>query len=359
MLRVLRHSLSYLLCLAAGWVMSSSMRPKQELMPVQRLVSAPSSQQKPPLETQALEVPKEIVSPFGEVPVLVSPEAKPLPVAASPQELKDRVCKQHLAGHDEAALAVFLAHPSLAERQGIAMALATNGRDMDPHFVARLVLSLPPGEETDKALGRLLTEWSSWDAEEALNFMATLPPERFNAWSLGSAGFHLSQLAPEKVSAFAMRLDASARGRLLEYLAGSVGQTGSWQNLSKIMELVPATTTGDSIPDFFLGMNLARIEPRQVERWIAEETDTRRRDQLISGYTRHLERNDPVTALRWDGKIVAEKEREAEFDRHLRDWLETDRMAALAWLRGEEARSILPSTNRSFWLRRYGLEGAP
>ena len=263
------------------------------------------------------------------------------------------------AGQTEVAHAAFLKIESLEVRQGIAAAFAADSQYLDPGFVTRMVMSLPPGPAADKALGRLLSEWSSLDADEALRFMETLPVERFNDLSLGSCAFGLGQLPAERVAAFVGKLDPKARGWFMEVLLGTLDQTGSWTNLQRIMDLVSFTSSKDSIPDFFLGMRIAEAAPLRVEAWIREETNPIRRDQLISGYTRSRENGEPAAAVRWDVQIQDADTRREEVRRHLHRWLETDRAAALAWLRGSEARSLLPMEQRSPLLRSYGLEAAP
>jgi hypothetical protein len=81
------------------------------------------------------------------------------------------------------------------QRLGLARELVQNARRMDPHVLARIILGLPRGQASDTLLWRLVSDWSTNDAESTLLFIETLPPDRLNSVGvLTNSAFGLSRL---------------------------------------------------------------------------------------------------------------------------------------------------------------------
>lgn len=279
-------------------------------------------------------------------------------MAGTQAEIKDWIRKRYVDGQPELALAAFLKIPSLKIRQGLALAFATDSKNMDPHFVGRLILSLPAGGASDKAFARLINDWTNIDADEALRFMEKVPVERFNDVVLDYTVFGLCQLPAERVAAFVNKLGGKERAWFLETAMITRDQTGSSRNVQRIKELVSATPAKEEVSRFLVDPEVAAAEPRQLEQWIAEEIDPVRRDRLISGYARS-KLTQPEASLRWAAQIRDTEKKRSEQGWHLREWLESDRAAALAWLQGREARELVQTEHRASLLRSYGLEAAP
>lgn len=356
MLRAVQNSFSYLLCLAAGVTVGVNWRVNQRLMPVVAPVQQGTlAVVQTPVATEAVPGGHAAKPPEEKDPVPKLEPAAP-PPGLLPYQLQDWMRERWKEGRDDLALAAFLARPDLAERQGIAESFAGGCEHLDPHAVARVVLSLPSGMAADRALRELLSEWARADALEAVDFMETLPAERLTGLVLGSSGYGLSELPAERLAAFAGKLNAEARGTLVDALTAMADQAGSWSNLQRFTELVRKDHPEMKESEYERGILFASSVPAQVEQWIAASTEPARRDMLISGYTRSFERGDPQRALQWDARITSAAMRDDEVGRHVSAWLRIDRVAALQWLKSDAARTLMTPALRRSKLLQNGLE---
>ncbi|HCN27347.1 MAG TPA: hypothetical protein DIT64_00855 [Verrucomicrobiales bacterium] len=298
----------------------------------------------------------------GPAPILpgtTSPAAKPPPftsAAASMEWVRARMQK----GDTTAAERFFHHDAGLTDEQriGLARELMQNARRMDPHVLARIILGLPRGQAADTLLWRLVSDWSTNDAEAALLFIETLPPDRLNTVGvLTNSAFGLSRLPAERVLALAARLDDHGRSYLAEGLVGFADQAGSWRNTAAILAKLNGPSPPDAISaEWMLGMRLAEIAPQSLESQLTTETDPAKRDKLLQGYAHETGRNDPPRGLEMDARIQDPKVREKHIKYHTEHWLESDRTAALAWLRSPAAAQLMDREQRAKLLRTYHLE---
>lgn len=266
-------------------------------------------------------------------------------------------------GDTTAAERLFRQNAGLSDDQrlGLARELLQNARRMDPRVLAHIILGLPRGEEADKLLWRLVTDWSANDAEAALLFIETLPADRLNTVGvLTNSAFGLSRLPAERVLALAARLDDKGRACLAEGLVGFADQGGSWRNTTAILaHLNGRPQTGAISAERMLGTTLAGIAPQDVENRMAAETDPWKRDALLQGYAWTTGIQDPSRGLELDAHIQNPKVRLEQVRVHTQRWLECDRAAALAWLQSPAAAPLMGHEERAKLLRIYHLEAAP
>jgi hypothetical protein len=246
------------------------------------------------------------------------------------------------------------------QRLGLARELVQNARRMDPHVLARIILGLPRGQASDTLLWRLVSDWSTNDAESTLLFIETLPPDRLNSVGvLTNSAFGLSRLPAERVLALAAKLDDHGRSYLAEGLVGFADQAGSWRNTTAILAKLNGTTPPDAISAAYMfGMRLTEIDPQSLEKMITTATDPSNRDKLLQGYAHMTGRNDPARGLELDAQIQDPTVREKHIKYHTDYWLESDRTAALAWLQGPAAAQLMDREERARLLRIYRLEAS-
>lgn len=266
-------------------------------------------------------------------------------------------------GDTTAAERLFWNVAGLSDGQRIALAkelLTTNNfRRMDPHVLARMVFGLPSGKETDPLIWRLISEWSLDDAEGALHFLETLPPDQLNAQGVLNNAYGLVYLPAERVLSFAAMLDDKGRAYLANGIA-MAGKASSWRNTSAILDNLNVTPQKEtSTPEHQLGSHLAEISPQAIESRIAAETDPMKRDELLHGYAWVTGIKNPQRGLELDAQIVNPEARAKVVQRHASIWLECDRAAALAWLQSDAAAQLMEREDRSKMLRSYNLEATP
>ena len=198
------------------------------------------------------------------LPGTTSPAAKPPPFTSTTASM-EWVRARMQNGDTTAAERFFRRDAGLTDEQrlGLARELMQNARRMDPNVLARIILGLPRGEAADRLLWRLVTDWSANDAEAALLFIETLPPDRLNTVGvLTNSAFGLSLLPAERVLALAARLDDKGRACLAEGLVGFADQGGSWRNTTAILAGLNDAPQADAISaGRMLGMRLAEIAP--------------------------------------------------------------------------------------------------
>jgi len=246
------------------------------------------------------------------------------------------------------------------QRLGLAKELVQNARRMDPHVLARIILGLPRGQAADRLLWSLVSDWSTIDAEAALLFIETLPPDRLNSVGvLTNSAFGLSRLPAERVLALAAKLDDHGRSYLAEGLVGFADQAGSWRNTTAILAKLNGTAPPDAISaEWMLGMRLTEIDPQSLESQLTAETDPLKRDKLLQGHASRTGVNDPARGLELDAQIQDPKIRAEYIKYHTDYWLESDRTAALAWLQGPAAAQLMDREERARLLRIYHLEAS-
>lgn len=315
-------------------------------------------------------------SPPAAAPGLTQARAKPAPILPStaPPPVRpppftstaasiEWVRAQRQKGDASAAERLFREDAGLtdAQRLGLARELMQDSRRMDPRVLARIILGLPRGQPSDTLLWRLVTEWSSADAEAALLFIETLPADRLNTVGvLTNAAFGLSLLPAERVLALAARLDDHGRACLAEGLVGFADQAGSWRNTTAILaKLNGNLRTGVISAERMLGAKLAEIAPEDVESRLTAETDPLKHDELLQGYAWVTGIQDPSRGLELDAHIQNPKVRLEQSRLHARRWLECDRAAALVWLQSPDAAQLMGHAERTKLLGSYSREAAP
>ena len=263
-------------------------------------------------------------------------------------------------GDTTAAERFFRKDAGLTDEQRLSLAreLVQNGRRMDPRVLARIVMSLPRGDESDRLLWRLVSDWCSYDAEDALRFIEVLPADRLNtAGILVNSAFGLADLPVERLLAFAATLNDKGRAYLVEGLVGFADQAGSWRNTSAVLAKLNVKPEKEAVSaEWFLGRNLGEIDPQAIESQIAAETDPVRRDKLLSGYAQTLESIDPERSIDLEAQTTNPAGNVRE---RVESWLYIDRAAALAWLQSDAARQLMDRTARVELLRTYQLEATP
>ncbi len=287
--------------------------------------------------------------------------ARPPPYTSATASM-EWVRAQMQKGDTTAAERFFRQGTDLTDEQRLVLAkeLVQNGRRMDPHVLARIILGLPRGQAADRLLWRLVSDWSTNDAESALVFIETLPPDRLNSVGvLTNSAFGLAQLPAERVLALAAKLDDHGRFYLAEGLVGFADQGGSWRNTTAILAKLNGTAPPDAIsPDYMLGMRLTEIDPPSLESQLTAETDPLKRDKLLQGHAWMTGRNDPPRGLELDAQIQDPTVRQKHITFHIDYWLESDRAAALAWLQGPAAEQLMDRVERARLLRIYHLKAA-
>lgn len=288
--------------------------------------------------------------------------AKPPPFSSVTASM-EWVRAQMRKGDTTAAERLFRQDAGLTDEQrlGLARELVQNARRMDPHVLARIILGLPRGQAADTLLWRLVSDWSTNDAESALLFIETLPPDRLNTVGvLTNSAFGLSRLPAERVLALAAKLDDHGRSYLAEGLVGFADQAGSWRNTTAILAKLSDTAPPDAISAAYMfGMRLAEIDPQSLESMITTATDPSKRDKLLQGHAWSTGVNDPPHGLELDAQIQDPKVREKHIRLHTDYWLESDRAAALAWLQSPAAAQLMDREQRAKLFRIYRLEVAP
>lgn len=279
-------------------------------------------------------------------------------VTASVEWVREQMRKGNL----NAAELLFRHDAGLTPEQRLALAkeLVRDFRRHDPRSLGRIVLGLPRGDESDHLLWNLIAAWSGEDAEGALRFIEALPADRLNTVGvLQNAAWGLCRLPADRVLAFAARLDEKGRACLAEGLATFADQAGSWRNSSAILAKLDARPhEGVLSAERQTAYQLGEIDPQGLESLIAAETDVTKRDEMLKGYSWLVGLKDPARGIDLDSQIVDPKERQQQIEHHMRQWLSSDRAAALAWLQGDVAETLLSTTERVKLLKSYGLEAA-
>jgi len=294
---------------------------------------------------------------FSSAPLAALP-----PAYTSATASMEWVRAQMQKGDTTAAERFFRQGTDLSDEQRLSLAreLVQNARRMDPHVLARIILGLPRGQAADMLLWRLVSDWSTNDAEAALLFIETLPPDRLNSVGvLTNSAFGLSRLPAERVLALAAKLDDHGRSYLAEGLVGFADQAGSWRNTTAILAKLSGTAPPDAISaDYMLGMRLTEIDPASLESQLTAETDPLKRDKLLQGHAWATGTHDPQRGLELDARIQDPTVRQKHITFHIDYWLESDRAAALAWLQGPAAAQLMDREQRARLLRIYHLEVA-
>lgn len=332
-----RTLLTTALCALVGALMGSWRRPGEER------------------EISPAVVISTAVAPAGELPGMPPPFVS---VAASMEWVRGRLEK----GDFGAAELLFRPGAGLTEAQRLELAeqLVRQYRKMDPRVLARIVLSLPEGAAATRAANQLFTQWCADDADDALRCLETLPADRLNTILLHNAGFGLARLPAERLLAFAARLNDKGRAFLAEGLATFADQAGSWWNTAAVLAKLPRKPDKDAVSvEWQIAVNLATVAPQEAERLITAEPDLTKRADLLGGYAWVTGMSDPARGIELDALIVDAKMREGHLQRHVGEWLGTDRAAALAWLQGAEAARIMSPEQRAHFHRINGLEVAP
>lgn len=267
------------------------------------------------------------------------------------------------AGNPAAAELLFHKDAGLtdAQREQLANELVRSHsyRRMNPRVLARILLSLPPGNATTRALNEFFSQWCGDDAEDALRYLETMPADRLNTILLTYASFGLTRLPAERVAAFAGKLDDKGRAFLADGLVTFANQAGAWRNTSAILSQMNAKPEKDARSvEWQLAVNLADIAPQEVESRIANETDPAKRAELLGGYALSTGIRDPEQGVRLNAQIQQPEMRERHLAHHVGKWLRTDRSTALAWLQSSEAAQIMSAEQRAVYLRSYGLEAS-
>lgn len=264
-------------------------------------------------------------------------------------------------GDTTAAERLFQKAAGLTDEQRLALATVLVGdfRRVEPRVVARILLGLPRGQAADHLLWGFLSNWSNYEADDALRFIEVLPSDRLNTVGVlhnSASGF--VRLPAERVLAFASRLNEEGRSYLAEGLVALTNQTGSWRNTKAILDQLNVKSQKDAIsPEWFLGRQLAEIEPQALESRIAAETDPVKLDKLFEGYASHLRTFDPERGLAALTQMQHPEPRDVT--NHVENWLTSNRAAALIWLQSDAARQLMAADDRARLLRLYQKEAVP
>ena len=311
-------------------------------------------------ETQASESPPEATTKAPAASRAASLRAKPPPFTSAVASM-EWIRAQMEKGDTTAAEQLFRKEAGLTDEQRLDLAKVIVGdfRRMDPRMIARILLGLPRGQEADYLFWGFLSNWSNYEADDALRFIELLPADRLNTVGVlhnSASGF--VRLPAELVLAFASRLSDEGRSYLAEGLVGLSDQIGSWRNTKAILDQLNVKPQKDAIsPEWFLGQQLAEIDPQALERQIATETDPVKLDKLFEGYASHIRRFDPERGLAALAQMQHPEPREVT--RHVENWLTSNRAAALTWLQSDAARQLMPLEDRARLLRSYQKEAAP
>lgn len=308
------------------------------------------------METVVAASTKPVISPTQAA---ASFQVRPPPFTSSTASM-EWVRAQMEKGDTTASERFFRKDAGLTDEQRLSLAreLVQNGRRMDPRVLARIVMSLPRGDESDRLLWRLVSDWCSYDAEDALRFIEVLPADRLNtAGILVNSAFGLGDLPAERLLAFAATLNDKGRAYLVEGLVGFADQAGSWRNTSAVLAKLNVKPEKEAVSaEWFLGRNLGEIDPQAIESQIAAETDPVKRDKLLSGYAQAVEGTDPERSIALEAQTTNSAGNVRE---RVESWLYIDRAAALAWLQIDAARQLMDRTARVELLRTYQLEATP
>jgi hypothetical protein len=311
-------------------------------------------------ETEAPESSSETVSKAPPASRAASLQAKPPPFTSAIASM-EWIRAQMEKGDTTAAEQYFRKEAGLTDEQRLALATVLVGdfRRVEPRMVARILLGLPRGQAADHLLWGFLSNWSNYDADDALRFIEILPSDRLNTVGVlhnSASGF--VRLPAERVLAFASRLNEQGRAYLAEGLVALSDQIGSWRNTKAILDQLNAKPQKDAIsPEWFLGRQLAEIDPQALERRIAAETDPLKLDKLFEGYASHLRRFDPERGLAALAQM--QHPEPSNVTNHVENWLTSNRAAALVWLQGDAARQLMPQEDRARLLRVYQKEATP
>lgn len=350
---VLKHFFAGCFFLAAGTAIGWLLRPGNSLESIPW----------PPPVAQILRLPKPapvIVDAPVEVlgPQLPAPDDTKPPPGLRPRELQSWMQERWREGRHHLALAAFLAVPDLTDRVGIAESFAGAVAHYEPRLIAQLVLSLPPGKDADRILSRLVREWAAADAEEALRFLAQLPPARLTgktlSWIPG-----LADLPPQVLESFAAKLDEAERKDLYGTLLGESARTGSWQQTQAWLKALPVGHRAEVMAQSNMARQLADASPQTVETWLESETDVKVQDQLKRAQADSLAASDPAAGLQLLEGVSEPEERHKAASHIAGLWLFTERRAALTWLRSDAAASVMKPEERLMVLGLYGLEAKP
>lgn len=277
------------------------------------------------------------------------------PPGLEPYQLQDWMRDRWDEGRPEVAFAAFLAVPDLATRQGIAESFAGGGAHYDPALIAQLILSLPPDKVANRALGKLIQEWSEADAEEAFRFLTTIPAQRLTADVFTWISLHFASLPPEQVVAFASKLSPALQTRFLRPLFSN---TGSWERTCLWLDQVPAHVRQTVMSESMFARDLALFTPEQAQAWMAQQ-DPVTQAQLQASLAATVASHDRKAGLELLAAVPAGPERAASANNIVSQWLVTDRPAAIEWLRSATAAAMMKPSERAWLLRINGLEVTP
>lgn len=311
-------------------------------------------------ETKAPESPPKATTKAPAASHAVSLQARHPPFTSAGVSM-EWIRAQMEKGDITAAERFFRKDAGLTDEQRLALAtvLADDFRRVEPRVVARILLGLPRGDQADHLLWSFLSNWSNYEADDALRFIEVLPSDRLNTVGvLHNSACGIVRLPAERVLAFASRLSDEGRSYLAEGLVGLSDQIGSWRNTKAILDQLNVKPQKDAIsPEWFLGRQLAEIDPQALERQIASETDPAKLDKLFEGYASHLRRFDPERGLAALAQMQHPEPRDVV--RHVENWLSSNRAAALTWLQGGAARQLMNREDRARLLRSYQKEATP
>lgn|GEM_PF-4305507 len=319
----------------------------------------PSSSQKQSVDVVARTVPRQSKA-AGPLPVPRTDQASEAalpavpPPGLEPYQLQDWMRDRWDEERPEVAFAAFLAVSDLATRQGLAESFAGGGAHYDPGLIAQLILSLPPDKVANRALGKLIQEWSEADAEEAFRFLTTIPVQRLTADAFSWISLHFASLPPERVVAFASKLSPALQ---IRFLRPVFSNTGSWERTCLWLDQVPAQVRQTVMSESMFGRDLALFTPEQAQAWMAQQdpvTQARLQASLAATVASH----DRKAGLELLAKVSAGPERAASANNIVSQWLLTDRPAAIEWLHSAAAATMMKPPERAWLLRINGLEEA-
>lgn len=236
----------------------------------------------------------------------------------------------------------------------LARAITDKAMSDDPAFAGRLLLSLP-ANQSEPLLAKLLHEWATLDAADALRFIETITPSRLTPSALQGLGSSLVAVTPSRLRPWLDTLSTAARATVSEELVSSLpAMTTVSQCEDVFQQTAVLAASRDALAQW--SSALALLDPDRAQQWLANTQSSVDRDAAVMGIARASAQRDHALALQWTREILDASQRGSEARTQWLAWLRDHRGDALEWLASNESSAVLDARTKQTWLNRYQLK---
>jgi hypothetical protein len=233
----------------------------------------------------------------------------------------------------------------------LAKAIVDKAMEDDPAFAGRLLLSLP-ANQSEALLARLLHEWATLDAADAMRFIETITPARLTPRALQGLGTSLVAVPPSRLRSWLDTLSDAARATVAEEMVSALpAMTTESQCEAVFVQTQALSASRDALAQWMSA--LALLDPDRAQSFLSSTSVGIERDAAVMGIARASAQRDHALALQWTREIRDASQRTAEARTQWLAWLRDHRADALDWLTSNESSAVLDARTMQSLMNRY------